>query len=265
MDLKLQQNNALIAGGTSGLGFGCAMALVEEGCNVAICGRDQERLAAAAEKLREAATDEAQVLPIIADVMNDSDVSDMVESFRDTLGPVDILITNAGGPPTGRAEDLSDKQLRHAYELTCLSAIRLIRLCLPDMMGNHWGRILAITSMSVKQPIPNLALSNVTRTALTAYLKTLSVEVAPHGITVNSILPGFHATDRMRSFLPEDKQSDDKALELFLEEKAATIPMRKVGDPDDFGRAAAFLCSHHANFITGITLPVDGGATLGLL
>lgn len=265
MDLGLEENCALVTAGSAGLGLGCAMALVAEGCHVGICGRHPDRLGRAAEQLRAAAKGEAKVLPIVADVTQPADVSDMIEQFRDTLGPVEILITNAGGPPTGAADGLSDKQLREAYELNCLSAIRLIRMCLPDMLGFNWGRILAITSMSVKQPIPNLALSNVARTALTAYLKTLSSEVAPQGITVNSILPGFHNTDRIRSFLPKSQQNDPKALELLIEDKARTIPVRQVGDPMDFGRAAAFLCSKHARFITGITLPVDGGATLGLL
>lgn len=210
-----------------------------------MCARDEAALQSAAERIG--------ATPIVADVSEVEQARGFVRAARDALGGLDILVTNAGGPPPGRFADVSDpEEYRRAFELNALSTIAMCAEAVPVMQAQQWGRILAITSISVRQPIPYLILSNTARAGATGFLKTLAREIAADGVTVNSLQPGSHDTERMR-VLWGDAQPD-----------TSDIPAARLGDADDFGAIAAFLCSEHAGFITGAAVPVDGGAHGGL-
>ncbi len=248
MDLGLQGKRAAVAAGSAGLGLGTARALVEAGARVAICGRDGGRLNSAAQSLGEAA------LPLVADVSTVEGATAFVEAAQEGLGGLDILVTNAGGPPPGNFASTDLSAYPEALSLNLLSVVAMCTAALPAMQAQGWGRILAITSISVRQPLDNLILSNTARAGATGFLKTLANQVAPDGITVNSIQPGLHRTARLGAL-------DAGALDSL----AATIPTRTLGDAEDFGKVAAFLCSDAARFINGAAIPVDGGAYPGLL
>ncbi len=247
MDLGLRDKRAAVAASTAGLGLATAQALVAEGAKVAICGRDPERLADAAAGLG------ASVEAIEADVASAAGATDFVTAAGERLGGVDILVANAGGPPGGSATATSLEAYQDAIELNLLSTVAMCLAAVPGMRDQRWGRILAITSIGVRQPIPFLAASVTARAGVTGFLKTLATEVAGDGVTVNSIQPGSHLTDRLRSL-----QGDQ------MDALRAEIPAGAVGDPADFGAVAAFLCSRQANFVTGTALVVDGGASRGL-
>jgi 3-oxoacyl-[acyl-carrier protein] reductase len=246
VDLGLEGKRAAVAASSAGLGYGVAAALAAEGVHVAVNGRDADRLADAAARIG------AHAVP--GDVGTVDGASGFVRDARDRLGGVDILVTNAGGPPGGAFADVgSVEDYRRAIELNCLSVIAMCREAVGDMRRRRWGRIVAITSISVRQPIPDLILSNTARAGATGFLKTLAREVAPDGVTVNSLQPGLHATDRLRQLHGGD-----------LGAPAAGVPVGRLGDPADFGAIATFLCSGHAGFLTGAAIPVDGGASGGL-
>jgi 3-oxoacyl-[acyl-carrier protein] reductase len=239
MDLGLDGRRAAVAAASQGLGFATAAALAAEGAHVAICSRSQERVDAAAARIGRGA------VPLVADVGTEAGGAAFVRAARDALGGVDILVTNGGGPPAGTFTTTDLAAYRGALELNCLSAIAMCTEAVPSMRAAGWGRVVAITSIAVKQPIANLILSNTARAGLTGFLKTLAREVADDGVTVNSLLPGFHDTERVRAL--------------------GNAGISPLGRPEDFGRVAAFLCSDHARFVTGVALQVDGGVYAGLL
>ena len=245
MDLQLEGRRAAVAAASRGLGRACAAALAAEGARVAICGRDRATI--------EAAAAPAGLVPIVADVSTVAGASGFVRDARVALGGVDILVANAGGPPPGGFAQVSDPEAyARAFELNALSTIAMCREAVPGMQAQHWGRVVAITSIAVRQPIPGLILSNTARAGVTGFLKTLAREVAHDGVTVNSLQPGIHDTDRMRE------------LAGGLAAATAGIPAGRAGRPADFGAVCAFLCSAAAGFVTGVALPVDGGADAGL-
>ena len=246
MDLGIAGRTAAIAGASSGLGLAAARALAAEGVRVAICGRDRERIDAAA-----AGIDGA--VPLVADVSTVAGATGFVEAATEALGQVDILVPNAGGPPPGNFASTPLDAYAPALELNLLSTVAMCEAAVPAMCERGWGRVVAITSISVRQPIAQLILSNTARAGATAFLKTLALEVADRGVTVNSVQPGLHATDRLRSLYGGDTAA-----------AASGVPAGVVGDPDDFGALVAFLCSEHARFVVGAALPVDGGAYSGL-
>lgn len=246
MDLGLQGKRAVVAASSAGLGLGTAEALLAEGATVVINGRDPDRLAATAERLPGS-------IPIAGDVGTSEGGAAFVEAALAELGGIDVLVTNAGGPPPGTYETTPAEAYAPALELSLLSVIAMCRAALPTMQGQGWGRIVAITSVSVRQPIPNLILSNTARAGVTGFLKTLAREVAGDGVTVNSIQPGTHDTDRIRSVFGTD-----------LTALGNEIPAGKVGDAASFGKIATFLCSEAAWFVTGAAVPVDGGSYAGL-
>jgi 3-oxoacyl-[acyl-carrier protein] reductase len=250
MDLGLHGRRALITGASSGLGLGVARALVAEGVSVVLVARTADRLATAAAGLRTA--DGAAVHTFVADMSDSEQVLAAVTEAQRLLGGIDILVPNAGGPPAGNFASTDLDAYLPALQLNLLSTVALCKAAVPAMCERGWGRVVAITSVSVRQPIPHLILSNTARAGLTGFLKTMSSEVAPHGVTVNSLQPGLHRTDRL------------VALYDDVDAVAAGIPARRLGDPDDFGRIAAFLCSDAAQFITGSAIPVDGGANQAL-
>lgn len=246
MDLGIAGRTAAVAAGSAGLGFGSARALVANGVRVALCGRNEERLMAAARSLGPLA------VPLVADVSTVGGAVAFVEAARAELGHIDILVANAGGPPPGTFASTPLAAYLPAIELSLLSAVAMCQAVVPEMQTRRWGRIVAITSISVRQPIANLVLSNTARAGLTGFLKTLAREVAADGVTVNSVQPGVHATERISNVYSS------------MADAAVGVPAGVVGDPNDFGQIVAFLCSGQSRFITGAALPVDGGSYAGL-
>lgn len=242
MDLGIGGRRAAVAGATSGLGLGAAKALAAEGAHVAICGRDRERLGAAVAEIGH------DVRGVVCDVGSASGGADFVAAASDVLGgPLDILVPNAGGPPPGTFESTPVEDYPAAIDLNLMSVVAMCKVAVPAMREQGWGRVVAITSVSVRQPIPNIILSNTARAGATAFLKTLALEVADDGVTVNTVQPGVHDTPRLRT--------------LYTDEQRAQL---RMGDAGDFGSIVAFLCSEQASFVTGLQLHVDGGSFAGL-
>jgi 3-oxoacyl-[acyl-carrier protein] reductase len=250
MDLGIAGRCAAVAGASGGLGLACAQALAADGVRVVLCGRDAARAEAAAHDIRDAGGD---VVGLAADVSTVDGAAGFVARAVDALGRLDIVVANAGGPPAGTFASTDVDAYLPALELNLLSTVAMCKAAVPGMVERGWGRIVAITSLAVRQPAASLILSNTARAGATGFLKTLAREVARHGVTVNSVQPGSHDTDRLRELHGGD-----------LSGAAAANPAGTVGDPADFGAAVAFLCSEQARFITGVALPVDGGAFAGL-
>lgn len=250
MDLGISGRRALVTGASSGLGLSTARALAANGVSVVISSRSLDRLEAAAATI--APVDGAAVHVMEADVSDADAATELVTEAGRILGGVDILIANAGGPPPGNFASTDFAAYDAALRLNLLSTVALCRAAIPAMIERRWGRVVAITSSSVREPIDRLILSNTARAGVTGFLKTVAREVAPHGVTVNSLQPGLHATDRLTSLYPD------------LDAVASAIPAQALGDPDDFGQVAAFMCSEHTKFVTGVALPLDGGALHGL-
>ena len=250
MDLGISGRRAAVAASSAGLGLGTAQALAADGVRVAMCGRDSGRLNAAVSTITAAGGD---AVAIDADVSTIAGATGFVAAAKEALGGIDILVPNAGGPPIGNFASTDLDAYAPALELNLLSAVAMCHAAVPDMQEQQWGRVVAITSVSVRQPIAEIILSNTARTGLTGFLKTLALEVAPDGVTVNSVQPGSHDTERLRGNWGGD-----------LSAVAAATPVRKVGTAEDFGAVVAFLCSEHAKFVTGVALPVDGGSYRGL-
>lgn len=247
MDLGLEGRTALVTGASDGIGLAVAGTLAAEGAKVIINARGRERLEAAAAELRAAG---GNVRAVAADLSVAAEVEALVRDVRDVEGDPDVLIANAGGPPKGLPSTLSDEQWRQAYELTLMSLVRLARAVLPAMRRRRWGRIVTLTSLSVREPITDLTLSNAMRSGLTAYAKSLATEVAADGVTVNNVAPGYTATERLNELFADDAAKDDLV---------ATIPARRLAEPSEIAAAAAFLASRPAAYVTGQTLLVDGG------
>lgn len=247
MDLGLTGRRAAVAAASSGLGLAVARSLASEGATVAMCSRDRGRIEVAAATIGGAA------VPLVADVSRPEGASGFVTAAQEAMGGVDILVTNAGGPPPGTFATTPVDAYAEAFALNAMSVVAMCKAAVPPMQERRWGRVVAITSIAVRQPIGNLILSNTARSGATGFLKTLALEVASDGVTVNSVQPGLHLTDRLR------------ALGAGVDDLARSVPARELGDPADFGAVVAFLCSRQAGFVTGVGLPVDGGAHRGLM
>ncbi len=245
MDLGLSGKRAAVAASSTGLGFASAQALITEGVRVAVCGRDEARIRAAAERLGPLAT------PIVADVSTADGATAFVNEATAALGGIDILVANGGGPPTGTFATTELDAYRAAFESNALASIAMCRVAIPGMQERGWGRVVAITSVITKMPAQYLILSSTARAGLTAFLKTTAVAVAGNGVTVNSALPGSHATDRIKHLYGDTPDT-------------SAIPVGALGRPEDFGAAVAFLCSDQARFITGQALVIDGGGYPGI-
>ncbi len=254
MDLGLRGRTALVTGASGGLGFACAQALAAEGAEVVLSSRSAERLEAAAAEIATGLDGvDGGVSWLAADVSDPETATGLVAEAREGLGRLDILICNAGGPPAGTFATTDLDAYEPALRLNLLSTVALCKAAVPDMQSQGWGRVVAITSISVREPIDRLILSNTARAGVTGFLKTLAREVAPDGVTVNSLQPGLHATDRLKSIYGDE-----------LPQVMARTPSGTLGDPADFGRFAAFLCSDSARYVTGAAIPVDGGEAHGL-
>ena len=263
MDLGLKDRVALVAASSRGLGKACALELAREGAKVVICSRDPEHLASAAGEIASATG--AQVLPVETDLTDHAQIKNLIAQTMDLFGRIDILVTNNGGPPAGFFDDFEDEAWLEAHQLTLLSAVRLIRAVLPAMRARKWGRIINITSVSVKQPIDNLLLSNVYRPGVIGLAKTLSAQVAADGITVNNVAPGYTRTGRVLDLSRARAAGGDQMAEEVLSATVAKVPMRRMGEPAELAALVAFLASERAAYITGATIQVDGGYVTSLL
>jgi 3-oxoacyl-[acyl-carrier protein] reductase len=247
MDLHLDGRTAIVCGASAGIGLGIAEALVDEGANVVMFARGREQLAREAARLGG--------LAVAGDVTNAGDCGRLVETAVSAHGGIDILVNNSGGPPRTPAVGLTPEQVESAVQLLLVSVVRLTDLCLPHLERSGCGRIVNVTSSSVREPIENLALSNAVRPGVIGWAKTLARELGPRAITVNSIAPGRIDTERIREVYPDGPTEDD----------LRNIPLGRLGTPREIGDVVAFLCSDRAAYVTGTVLPVDGGLTRGLL
>ena len=263
MDFGIKGKVALVTAASKGLGRGSALALAGEGCRVAISARTRADVEQAAKEI--AAQTGAEVVPFVGDMSKPDEIDRLLDDVRGRLGAPDIVVCNAGGPPAGNFATIKLEQFLPAIELSMMSSIRMTYAVVPAMVERGWGRIVYITSVSVKQPIPFILLSNTARAGLAGFMKTVAREIAHTGVTVNAVLPGTHDTDRVRQTAKTRAVTENVSFEEALRAQGANNPMRVLGDAGDFGAVVAFLCSQQARFVTGENVLVDGGAYAGLV
>jgi 3-oxoacyl-[acyl-carrier protein] reductase len=263
MDLGLKNKVALVVASSRGLGRAVAEELAAEGASLLLCARDAQVLTETAAAIAE--TSGVHVLAVPADVTVIDDIKRLVEAGIERFGQIDILITNAGGPPAGTFDQLTREQWDEAIRLTLLSAVELARQVLPGMKERRWGRIINITSIAVKQPVDGLLLSNSLRAGLTGFARTLANEVAAEGITVNNVMPGYTRTERLVELLEFLAQKQGISIEEVRATWEKEIPMSRLGEPRELAATIAFLASERASYITGTSIQVDGGWIRSLL
>ncbi len=266
MDLLLDGKVALIAASSRGLGRACAMRFASEGCNIAINGRDPETLATTAQQIR--GETDARVLEIVADMSDPADITRMVDAAAEHYGGLDIVVANAGGPPPGYLSTLTEEDFLNAINTNLMGTIRMIRAAVPHLEARGGGSITTITSGGVKQPIGNLILSNTARPGVVGFVKSIADELAPKNIRVNNVGPGATNTDRIRETLEraiDQGIKEGKTEEQVMAEVAAPIPMRRLGEPEEFANVVVFLASPAAAYVTGATVVVDGGRSQPIL
>lgn len=263
MNLGLKDKVAIVAAASQGLGKAVAFELAREGARVAICARNADRLRKTAEEIRSATG--AEIFQQALDVTDYARVQQFVAAVGQTFGRVDICVTNAGGPPAKKFLEISVEEWRRAIELTLLSAVYFAREVLPLMQRNRWGRLITITSMSVKQPIDGLLLSNSIRAAVTGLARTLANEFGPHNITVNNVCPGYTLTERLYELADKMAADSGTGREQVFERWTAQVPLGRLAQPEEFAALVAFLCSERAGYINGTTIAVDGGWVRSLL
>lgn len=259
MDLGIRGRNALVCGASKGLGRACALSLAREGANVTIVARGAEALEKAAREIGDATG--AKVSAVAADITTPGGRSRALAA----AGDIDILLTNAAGPPPGDFREWGREQWMKALEANMLTPIELIKATIDGMIARKFGRIVNITSGAVKAPIPQLGLSNGARTGLTGFVAGLARQVAMHNVTINNLLPGAFATDRLQATMAAAAKSSGKSVEEVRQERLRSTPAGRLGEPPEFGDACAYLCSAQAGYITGQNLLIDGGAYPGTL
>ncbi|WP_424990396.1 SDR family oxidoreductase [Fluviibacterium sp. S390] len=254
MDLGIAGKRALVTASSKGLGRGCAEALAAAGVNLVLNARGAEALEATAAAIR--AAHGVEVIAVAADITDEAGRAEVL----DVAGQIDILVTNAGGPPPGLWSDWTRDDFIAAVDANMLAPIALMQAALPGMIDRGWGRVVNITSGSVKAPIPQLGLSNTARAGLTGFVAGTARQVAQHGVTINNMLPGIHATDRAQSLDSGVSKAEGIDMEAARKKREATIPARRYGTAGEFGAMCAFLCSQHSGFIVGQNIVLDGGA-----
>lgn len=263
MDLGLRGKVALVAAASRGLGRAIAFELANEGARIVMCARGRDALDAARDDI--AARTKADVHAVVADVTDAAQIARVAAEAAERFGRVDILVTNAGGPPAGPFEQHTWDVWEKAVNLTLRSAVELTRAVLPGMRARKWGRVINVTSIAVKQPVDNLMLSNSLRSAVTGFARSLANEVATDGITVNNILPGYTRTERVEELAQATAKRDGVAPADVMARFEREIPMKRLGEPLEFAALAAFLASERASYITGQSIAVDGGWIRSLL
>jgi len=258
MDLSIKGKNAIVCASSQGLGKSAAVDLAKEGVNLAICSRNKDKINLVKEEIEQ--TSDVKVVAIEADLSSEKDISALFQEAKKELKRIDILINNNGGPPPSTFEELTDEDWQKTFNSTMMSAIRLSKLVLPDMKKNKWGRIINISSVSVKTPVNGLFLSNSIRMGVLGWAKALSDEVAPHGITVNSVCPGTTKTERIEQILNAQSESSGKDKSEIEEAMANSIPMLRIGEASDLSALITFLASEKASYMTGLAVQVDGGS-----
>ena len=262
MDLGIKNRVALVAASSRGLGKAIALQLSEEGSRVVICAREKTRLFRTRDEI--ASETGGEVKAFVADVTDKAQVHNMTEHVLNELGTIEILVCNAGGPPSGLADEFSLDDYRDALELNLLSTATLCYEVIPQMKKKRWGRIINLTSVSAKQPIHTLILSSTARAGVLGFSKSLSEQLAPYGITVNSICPGYTKTERIEELARSFEKSGTGTVKDFYTNIEKAIPMGRMGTPEEIAQAVAFLASERSSYITGIALQIDGGFVKGL-
>ena len=258
MDLSIKGKNAIVCASSQGLGKSAALDLAKEGVNIAICSRNKDKINLVKEEIEQ--TSDVKVVAIEADLSSEKDINALFQEAKKGLKTIDILINNNGGPPPSTFEELTDEDWQRTFNSTMMSAIRLSKLVLPDMKENKWGRIINISSVSVKTPVNGLFLSNSIRMGVLGWAKSLSDEVAPYGITVNSVCPGTTKTERIEQILNAQSESSGKDKSEIEEAMANSIPMLRIGEASDLSALITFLASEKASYMTGLAVQVDGGS-----
>ena len=260
MNLKIKNKNAIVCASSQGLGKAAALDLAEEGVNLAICSRDQDKINKVKEEIHQKINSEIKVIALQVDLDSPDEIQAFYKQVENDLGSVDILVNNNGGPPPSTFEQLSDDDWQKAFNSTMMSCLRLSKLVIPNMKKNGWGRIINISSVSVKTPVNGLFLSNSLRMGVLGWAKALSDELAPHGITVNTVCPGYTRTERVEAILETQSNSSGLKKEDIEKSIAENIPMKRVGEAEDLAGLITFIASGKADYMTGLAIQVDGGS-----
>ena len=260
MNLNLKNKNAIVCASSQGLGKAAALDLAEEGVNLAICSRDQDKINKVKEEIHQKIDSEIKVIALQVNLDSPDEIQAFYKQVENDLGSVDILVNNNGGPPPSTFEQLSDDDWQKAFNSTMMSCLRLSKLVIPNMKKNAWGRIINISSVSVKTPVNGLFLSNSLRMGVLGWAKALSDELAPNGVTVNTVCPGYTRTERVEAILETQSNSSGLKKEEIEKSIAENIPMKRVGEAEDLAGLITFLASEKADYMTGLAIQVDGGS-----
>jgi len=257
MDLGLKGKRALVLAASRGLGYACALGLAREGCAVVLCSRDEQRATEAAQRIRDETGAEVHV--VSADVSREAEVQRLVKTAVERMGGLEIVVHNAGGPPSGPFHSISTEQWRQAIDQNLLSFVWLVQAAAPEMAKAGYGRVIAITSSSIKQPIPGLLLSNATRTGVLGIVRTLAKELGPQKILVNTVAPGRIATERVEELDRANAERSGRPLKDVQNESLASIPLGRLGEPAELANVVVYLASQAASYLNGVAIQVDGG------
>ena len=263
MDLGLEGRVAIVGGASRGLGRACAMGLAEEGARVVVSSRRAEPLQATAEEIRSATG--MEVLAVPGDLSSLDDIQNLIQRTADHFGRLDIVVSNSGGPPEGRAVDTNEENWERAIQMALQFFIRMSREAVPHLRQQSWGRIINILASTVYQPIDNLATSGVTRLGAVAFAKSLADEVGRDNILVNNVAPGFLLTDRMTELFKTRARETDTELDAVMQARASTIPLGRFGQPEELANLVTFLASEKNSYVTGTTILVDGGVVRSII